>query len=226
MVRPAMVTYMSFQLLSLCLMTSGAILALWGVLAEHPGNVIRSSYLWSNGPGRINAIFNADTIAGYVHHRNKATVSIVLISLGFILALPVFNDRVIPVAVLVLVVCLILLFVALVPGATRRLVIEKWRAQDCPIRWFFDLLEDSHFESELKRWAGSGQRDGHIRNTLVYLTHIRKALEIDIGSDPSDGRDISLNELADFGRRLKKETDNTSLFYHLRRPIKLLKAYK
>jgi len=221
-----MMNRMSFPLFSSILITFGAILAIWGVLTHSPRDIIHSSYIWNDRPGMITAIFDDTVIKNYIRHRNKSVLSLMIVSLGFVLSLPFFKDSSISIRSLVIVVLLFFLLSVLVAGRTRKDVITSWQRNDCTIHWFIKLLDKSYYDKQHQKWIKAGQGNEHLEHVFGYFMHIKGGLDLDSCFEVKDSSRPTEEELELVRLALKKEVENKNPFYYLFRPIKLLRAFK
>lgn len=214
---------LTFPILSACLISLGAILAVWGVLLESPRDYINASCVGSDRPGMIVALADPAVINNYMRYRNKAVLSLVFIVLGFFVGLPVFSNlRISNWQVWILILAFLLLSLV-VAGRTRRNVIDKWHESKCKISWFMELLDESHYRNQYDMWKQTNQGGEFLENTMSHFQHIAAALDIDINESTS----INPEHVVDNSRRaIKNDVENRSFFYYFLKPKKLLNAYK
>jgi len=206
------------------MLTAGAIIALWGVLTVKPAEVIDSSIIWNDEPGMIRALFNPSKISDYIHHRNKAVFSLVLVILGFIVGLPWFNKCNMPPKALFILALFFLLFAIVVAGTTRQKVIKNW--QDSRYHWFLNLSHDDEFIQRNEKWKGRGQEKDNLKDMKTFLGHIKEALNITIDPSLYTVSEPTLEQLNQYRVVLKADINNRSTFYYLFHPRKLFWAYK
>jgi hypothetical protein len=212
----------TFPILSACLISFGAILAVWGVLLDSPRDYINASYIGSDRPGMIVALSDPSVINNYMRYRNKAVLSLVLIVLGFFLGLPIFGNFTISSWQLGLLILVLFLFSLVVAGRTRKNVIEKWHQSECKISWFMELLDEPYYLRQYDKWKQTNQGNEFLENTMSDFKHISVALDIDTRKYTS----VSSEHVDRIRQDIKNEVKNRSLFYYLFKPKKLLNAYK
>ena len=213
---------LTFPILSACLISLGAILAVWGVLLESPRDYINASYIGSDRPGMIIALSDPSVIRNYMRFRNKAVLSLVFIVLGFFIGLPVFSNHHITNWQLGILILAIFLLGLVVAGRTRQNVIEKWQEGECKISWFIKLLDESNYRSQYDKWKQTKQGDEFLENTMSHFKHIATALDLDTNESSSiNPVNVDNTRLA-----IKTDVENRGLFYYLFKPKKLVNAYK
>lgn len=215
----------SFPILSACLISLGAVLAVWGVLLDNPRGYINASYIGSDRPGMIVALSDPTVVNNYMRYRNKAILSLVLIVLGFFVGLPVFSHMKVSYMLILLLILLFLVFSVVVAGRTRKNIIEKWHERDCQISWFMKILDESHYRGEYKKWKKTNQGSEFLGNTLKHFEHIAIALDIDIETH-TVANSVSPENVDSIRRNLKTQIEEKGLFYYFLKPKKLLSAYK
>jgi hypothetical protein len=211
---------------SLSLTSFGAVLAILGVLLTNPRDIINDSYISGGPTGMIDAILLPSEISDFMRFRNKATLSIITISAGFILGLPWFKEKVMPISLLIVLVFILLFLFILIPGWTRRVILKKWRSESCKINWFFRIFDEKSFKNEKDKWTKSHQLSEFLNSSLIRFKHIRDALDLDIELSWQNRKKPTLNELESFRVLVQDEINNTGFLYYLLKPRKLLRAYK
>jgi len=210
-----------FQILSACLLTIGAIIALLGVLAVKPTEVIDSSIIWDGGPGAIRALFDPSKVSEYIHQRNKAVFGLALVIIGFILGLPWFDKFHMSPRTLVIFIILLLVLAVIVPGTTRQKVLAGWK--ESKFSWFLNLLDESEFTKRNEEWKARDQETDNLRDMIVFLGHIKESLNITAVTPKSEPTFAELNRYRGI---IGADITNRSLLYYLWRPSKLCWAYK
>ena len=215
----------SFPILSACLISLGAILAVWGVLLENPRDYINASYIGSDRPGMILALSNPTIIENYMRYRNKAFLSLVFIVLGFFVGLPAFANFKISLTQIALLIIVLFILSLIIAGRTRKNIIDKWSQSDCQISWFLKLLDESYFNSQYDHWKKTKQGNEFLENTMSHFNHIAIALDVDIKIKPSYNS-LTPEYLHIVRENLRKEFESISVLYYVLKPKKLLNAYK
>jgi len=213
-----------FQLLSSSMLTAGAIIALWGVLTVAPAEVIDSSINWNDEPGMITALFDSSKISDYIHHRNKAVFSLVLVILGFMVGSPWFSKTNMPPKALFILILFFLLLAIVVAGTTRQKVLNNW--QDSRYHWFLSLLDDNEFIRRNAEWKARRQEKDNLKDMKIFLGHIKESLNITSGSSLSNVSEPTFEQINQYRLVLKADINNRSLFYYLFRPKQLFWAFK
>jgi hypothetical protein len=216
---------MSFQTFSMVLITFGSILAIWGILTVNPCDIIHRSYFWKDRPGMIYAIFDHAVIQNYIRHRNKALLSLFIISLGFILRLPLPISFSIPPGALLLVVFLFYLLSVFIAGHSRKTVITSWKSEDCEINWFVKLLNKPFFDEQYLKSSKTGQEKEFLESTFKFFTHIQSGLGVDM-LRLRDLDSLTEKDLEKVRFMLQKEVENLNPFYYFFQPRKLLNVFK
>ena len=210
-----------FQLLSVCLLTIGAIIALLGVLTVKPTEVIDSSIIWNDGPGVIRALFDPLKVSEYIHQRNKAVFGLALVIIGFILGLPWFaKSHMVPKTFGIFIILLLVLAV-IVPGTTRQKVLSGWK--ESKFSWFLNLADESEFTKRNVEWKARNQEADNLKDMAIFLGHIKKSLNITAVTPKSEPTFEELNKCRGV---IAADITNRSILYYLWRPGKLFWAYK
>lgn len=210
-----------FQFLSAFLLTTGAIIALWGVLTVRPTEVIDSSIVWGDGSGVIRAIFDPTKVSEYIQQRNKAVFGLSLVIIGFILGLPWFDKFSMAPRILAIFVFFIILLAVIVPGTTRQKVLTGWK--ESKFSWLLKLLDENEFRKRNEEWKARGQENDNLKDMVVFLGHIKKSLNITVETPKATTTFMELNKYREI---IGADIDKRSLLYYFWRPTKLYWAYK
>lgn len=215
----------SFPTLSSTLITLAALFAIAGVLVTSPLDIIDRSFMWNDGPGVIIALFNPSQISDFISFRNKALMSLVLVVIGWFAGLPSLQHRSLSARRVVIICILFLILAVLIAGRTRQYVIASWQSNECKIHWFVDLLSEQKFQNEYLSWSGRGQGNDFLKDSNVYFAYMRSALNAGISPNGSQSQDKSYHEVNDLREDLRSDLENTTVFYYLFHPVKLVLAY-
>jgi hypothetical protein len=192
----------------------GSVILIIGVLFKNPTEIINDSILASDGPGMIAEIYYPGKIQEFIRSKNKVILGLTILVCGFIISAcsstENYNIFLIKWILLTLILTYIVgLFVA---GYNRQSVIANWKDNKCRYHWLVtDFLDKNDNTQDL------------VNGILVRLNFIKNALSIEVKYKFKDDQKPSLQEIEILRLSIKKDIENTSIFYYFLKPKRLLK---
>ena len=192
----------------------GSVILIIGVLFKNPTEIINDSILANDGPGMITGIYYPGKIQEFIRSKNKVILGLTILVCGFIISASssTENYNIFLIKWILLTLVLIYIVGLFIAGYNRQGVITNWKDNKCRYHWLVtDLLDKKVDAQDL------------LNGTSVRLNFIKNALSIEIKSEFKDDQKPSLQEIEILRLSIKKDIENTSLFYYFLKPKRLFK---
>jgi hypothetical protein len=192
----------------------GSVILIVGVLFKNPTEIINDSILAHDGPGMITGIYYPGKIQEFIRSKNKVILGLIILLCGFIISASssTENHNIFLIKWILLTLALIYIVGLFIAGYNRQGVITNWKDNKCRYHWLVtDFLDKKVDVQDL------------LNSTYVRLNFIKNALSIEVKSEFKDDKKPSLQEIEILRLLIKKDIENTSVFYYFLKPKRLLK---
>lgn len=207
----------SIKIYAELLILTGSVILIIGVLFKNPTEIINDSILASDGPGMIAEIYYPGKIQKFIRSKNKVILGLTILISGFLISAlsPTNNYNVFIIKWILLTLILIYIIGLFIAGYNRQSLITNWKDNKCRYHWLVTDFLDKKIDNAQNLLNG----------TFIRLNFIKNALAIEIKAEFKDDQKPSLQEIEILRLLIKKDIENTSLFYYFLKPKRLLKDF-
>ena len=209
------------NILSIILIFIGTAILVIGVLSRNAVDVIKivedpntqDGYRWT----------------GTTHEdveRNRIYLGLTVTFSGILLEL--FHEKypLFPFKYFIISLVFLYLLCSTITGYNRKIIINSWKNDNCRYQWLINkLFTRKYLHETLNEFAKTNQTEEFLIDIFGRMRFVKNALGIEIKYKFKSDDKPSLNEIEAFQDKMRKEIDNTSIFYYLFKPKKLLYAF-
>lgn len=204
----------------------GSVILIIGVLFKNPTEIVHDSILANDKPGMIVALYYPGKIQEFIRSKNKVILGLTILVCGFLISVLSSNKdyNIFLIKWILLTLLLIYIIGLFIAGYNRHSVIINWKDNKCRYHWLVtDLLDKTYLNNMLIKLTNTKDAQEFLYGTLIRLNYVNDALNIEAKSEFKDNQNPSLQEIKVLQLLIKKDVNNTSLFYYFLKPKRLLK---
>ena len=214
------------NILSIILIFIGTAILVIGVLSRNAVDVINNSLIGNDGYGVLVGIYFPDNILSFMLERNRIYLGLTVTFSGILLEL--FHEKypLFPFKYFIISLVFLYLLCSTITGYNRKIIINSWKNDNCRYQWLINkLFTRKYLHETLNEFAKTNQTEEFLIDIFGRMRFVKNALGIEIKYKFKSDDKPSLNEIEAFQDKMRKEIDNTSIFYYLFKPKKLLYAF-